>query len=506
METIQVEHFDDWRRKARQLLQDEVPGHSIQFVDDDGQGSLFQASMFQASLFVDNEAADDRPRNDHAVHAEPSSAAQSSQIRVSPAFLKMAEAVACHRDSQRWNLLYRVLWRLTHGEPQLLNITTDDDVLLLTRMEKQVSRDAHKMKAFVRFRKVDRDGEEYFIAWHKPDHRIVRRVAPFFSRRFKAMNWTILTPDESVVWDQRALTYGAGVERSEAPDSDQLEELWKTYYASIFNPARIKIKMMKSEMPVRHWPTLPESELIPDLIASAPERVKQMIDRHEGFSKTANQYLDQPEAKPQTLSDLQQLAIGCKACELYQGATQIVFGQGSPQARLVLVGEQPGDQEDLQGTPFVGPAGQILNQVLNEVGIQRDQVYLTNVVKHFKFKETSSPRGKRRLHQKPAAREIRCCRPWLETELEMIRPDVVVCLGATAAKALINPGFHLVRQRGQFIETPFCSNTLATYHPSAALRNPDQDRSGEIVSDMIRDLQLAWQICQTMEGDGPCQS
>ena len=138
-------------------------------------------------------------------------------------------------------------------------------------MQKAVTRDVHKMKAFVRFRRVESsDDSENYIAWHRPDHRIVRLAAPFFARRFKGMNWTILTPDESVTWDQNDLHYGPGVPASEAPDDDVLEELWKTYYASIFNPARVKVATMKREMPVRHWPTLPEAELIEELLQQAP--------------------------------------------------------------------------------------------------------------------------------------------------------------------------------------------------------------------------------------------
>ena len=216
-------------------------------------------------------------------------------------------------------------------EPYLLEISTDE-VLRLNKLGKEVRRDAPKMKAFVRFRKIERDGEECFIAWHRPDHRIVRKVAPFFSRRFKAMNWTILTPDESVIWDQKELHYGVGVPRSEAPQSDELETLWKTYYANIFNPARVKIKMMKAEMPVRFWTTLPEAEIIADLLMQAPARVEEMIARHEGFADTVHRYLDQATSI-NDLSDLAKLAAICQACDLYREATQIVLE--SARKRLV---------------------------------------------------------------------------------------------------------------------------------------------------------------------------
>jgi len=189
-------------------------------------------------------------------------------------------------------LLYRTLWRLTHGETHLLEITTDEEVYALTQMCKAVSRDVHKMKALVRFRKVIDDlGLENFIAWHRPDHRIVRLAAPFFSRRFKAMNWVILTPHESMTWDQNQLHFGPGVPVTEAPDSDVLEDLWRTYYASIINPARIKIARMKREMPVRHWATLPETKIIDELLREAPARVRTMIDSTTGFAETATAFM-----------------------------------------------------------------------------------------------------------------------------------------------------------------------------------------------------------------------
>ena len=358
-------------------------------------------------------------------------------------------------------------------------------------MEKEVRRDAHKMKAFVRFRKIIRDGEEYFIAWHRPDHRIVRKVAPFFSRRFKGMNWTILTPDESVVWDQESLQYGDGVPRSAAPDFDELEELWKTYYANIFNPARVKIKMMKSEMPVRHWATLPEAEIIADLLTAAPTRVEQMIARHEGFAETADVVINQlPPAT--SLSQLAEAAKSCTACDLYRDATQVVFGHGPTNASIVLVGEQPGDQEDLAGRPFVGPAGKILDEALIAAGIERELIYVTNIVKHFKHKPTETPRGKKRLHQRPNAREIRCCRPWFDAEWKLLTDaKSLICLGATAANAIISPEFRITKGRGRVVATDYCHQTIATWHPSAILRTPDADAKNQKMQQLINDLALA---------------
>ncbi len=197
-------------------------------------------------------------------------------LSVPKEFLGAAESVALHRDENRWTLLYRVLYRLTRGERSLLKIDVDDDVRQLRLMEKSVSRDMHKMKAFVRFRRVADSEPAQYVAWHRPDHRILKALAPWFAERFGNMYWSILTPDESAHWDTQHLTYGPGVPRSQAPEEDELEDLWRDYYAAVFNPARVKVKAMKAEMPVRHWATLPEAQIIPDLLVKADQRVLQM--------------------------------------------------------------------------------------------------------------------------------------------------------------------------------------------------------------------------------------
>jgi uracil-DNA glycosylase len=172
-----------------------------------------------------------------------------------------------------------------------------------------------------------------------------------------------------------------------------------------------------------------------------------------------------------TLPKLRAAAATCKACPLWKTGTQTVFGEGHHTAKVMLVGEQPGNDEDLQGRPFVGPAGKLLDQALVEAGIDRNEVYVTNVVKHFKWE----PKGKRRIHKKPNAREIAACRPWLEAELEVVQPEVLVCLGASAAQALLGRDFRVSQQRGQFIESPLAPHVMATVHPSSILRAPDDE-------------------------------
>jgi uracil-DNA glycosylase len=193
-----------------------------------------------------------------------------------------------------------------------------------------------------------------------------------------------------------------------------------------------------------------------------------------------------PELLPDrpTLDEVRDISKGCKACDLYKRGTQTVFGEGPPRADVMMVGEQPGDAEDIAGQPFVGPAGRLLDRALEEAGIDRSRVYVTNVVKHFKWE----PRGKRRIHAKPNAAEIGACRPWLETEIALVKPRVLVCLGATAAQALLGRGFKVTKQRGEFVPSPLAPLATATVHPSSILRAPDDESRRREMREFVADL------------------
>jgi DNA polymerase len=185
-------------------------------------------------------------------------------------------------------------------------------------------------------------------------------------------------------------------------------------------------------------------------------------------SKSAAEDLIPPRP---TLSSLKSAAAGCQACDLWKTGTQTVFGEGARRVKVMFIGEQPGNEEDLSGRPFVGPAGRLLDDALDTAGIDRKQTYVTNVVKHFKWE----PRGKRRIHKKPNSLEIAACRPWLEAEIALIKPDVIVALGATAAQALLGPQFRVTKQRGEFIPSTLAPYVMATVHPSSILRAPDDE-------------------------------
>jgi DNA polymerase len=244
-----------WRAAARALLAEGVPPERV---------AWRVAGEAQASLALLDAPA-------------PAEASPGAAARVPRRFLELAARVACHRDPARWHRLYVALWRLTRGEPHLLEVTTDPDVRALAEMAKAVDREVHKLHAFVRFRVVeDADGPRY-VAWFEPAHDVLALAAPLFVRRFASMRWAVVTPFASARWDGESLALGPGAPRP-AAEGDDAEALWKTYYAHVFNPARVKVAAMRAEMPLRYWRNLPEAALIPGLLREAPARVREMIE------------------------------------------------------------------------------------------------------------------------------------------------------------------------------------------------------------------------------------
>jgi probable DNA metabolism protein len=390
-----------------------------------------------------------------------------TEFRVPPAFLALARTVCLHSDAAKWTTLYRVLWRLTHGEARLLENPVDADGIALRHWEKEVRKDAYRMQQYIRFRETRLNDEPWFVAWYEPQHDSVALNATFFSDRFANMRWSILTPIRCMHWDGNEITLSPGLSCPTEVSRDDVESLWVTYYSNIFNPARVKVNAMKAQMPVRNWKNLPEAAAIAPLLARAPLRVQSMVDRSESARVRDDAYgLAQPPLTDDW-SELRQSAALCRACPLWRQATCVVFGEGPLDARVLLVGEQPGDSEDRAGKAFIGPAGQVLDRALAAAGIDRTTLYVTNAVKHFKW----TPRGKRRIHQTPNAREIAACRPWLEAELKRIQPSLIVALGATAAKSLLREDVRVTQERGKFLPSPQ-GKVLVTIHPSALLRLP----------------------------------
>jgi DNA polymerase len=445
--------FNGWRQAARALIGEGIAPENVAWVVGE-----------TATLLGENELG----------HCDSSDSAP--QFTVPRAFLALAQSAILHSEASRFALLYRLLWRLQH-ETGLMNVASDPDVTRARAMSQAVAREIHKTHAFVRFRTLTTHGEPVYVAWFEPTHHTLEAAAPFFVRRFASMKWSMLTPRVCAFWDGNELRFGLGANRADAPNDDALEALWRTYYASIFNPARLKTKTMQAHMPRKYWAHLPEAELIGELIVRAPEVTHALIEHGPTQPRLRAPPRSMVLAEPQsdTLEGVRRQALGCTACPLFANATQTVFGAGSVTASVMFIGEQPGDQEDLLGRPFVGPAGQLFDRALREAQIDRAQVYVTNAVKHFKFE----PRGKRRLHKTPAQREIEACRPWLEREIRMVRPRLIVALGATAANSLFNRPTPMQRNRGRLMPIADGAQALITVHPSYLLRVPAEQHPHE---------------------------
>jgi probable DNA metabolism protein len=409
--------------------------------------------------------------------AEAPRAPPAPAVRAPRRFVDLVDQAGRHRDPARFDLLYRALWRL-RGEPGLMEIASDPLVRRLDGMARAARRDRHKMTAFVRFREqADEEGPRY-LAWFEPEHFVEEWAAPFFVDRFAAMRFAILTPRVSILWARGELAFGPGARRADAPAADAFSGAWDAYYRAIFNPARLSPKAMLREMPKKYWRDLPETRQAPALIAGARARQEAMLAAPPqpppaGAARIVARFEASRTETPASdeLEALGRAARDCRRCPLGGCATQTVFGEGPREARAILVGEQPGDREDLAGRPFVGPAGGVLEAALRRVGLPREALYLTNAVKHFKHE----PRGKRRLHKTPNAGEIDVCRWWLERELALVAAPVVVAMGASALRGVAGPAFAgatLADLRGRTFDLGGRA-LIVTVHPSFLLRLPD---------------------------------
>ena len=435
--------FAGFRRACRQLWAEQVaPDHVSWHCADDAEGDLFETDPQAGPLA--------------AAAAEP-----VPPVNAPAAFLPLSESVVLHRDPDRFGLLYRLLWRF-QVEPGLRADPLDPDWLRADEMAQAVRRDMHRMKTCVRFRTIadETGGAPLHVAWFEPEHHIVEATAPFFARRFTAMCWAILTPERSVCWDGERLVLGPGARREQAPPADAGEKLWLTCYESIFNPARLKLGAMHKEMPKRRP-------------ATEPQPTPGGVETPGGDS-------------PRSLPALREALERCRECPIGEHATQAVPGEGPKHARLMFVGEQPGDQEDLQGRPFVGPAGMLLARALEQLGVPRDKVYITNAVKHFKFEW----RGQRRIHKTPAQQEAAACLHWLESEIELVDPGALVALGATAARQLMGTAVAVTRERGRWLERSDGRKVLIALHPSALLRMEPADKAAAYAA-WVADLRKA---------------
>lgn len=468
-----------WRERALRALAQGLSPAAVSW-DDLGDRSGEQAST-QLSLGMD--AAN--------VAASLGGSTGTLDVRISRELAALLRDAALHRSAQRWAFLYRVLWRWCHGDRAVAS-PADEDGARLYAMAKAVRRAQHDMIAYVRFqqRRPDMAGAEAlpeYLAWYEPDHDVLAYAAGHFARRMGSTTWWIGTPNGTATWDGKTIHYAAAPDDRAAfrAGADAVEPLWTAYYRNIFNPARLNEQALHQHMPVRFWKGLPEAALIPGMIAEARNGARRVgqaatIGGMRGKQVAVDAERAQPaRAMPTSLDQ-------CRNCELWRHATQAVPGRGPATARIMVVGEQPGDHEDLSGEPFIGPAGQVLDDALRHAGVARDSVYLTNAVKHFKW----FARGKRRMHKTPGQLEVDACAHWLDQELATVQPRVIVTLGATALGAVVR---EKVRLRDAMAAPLRLGDTwiVATWHPSYALRVDGPDARASVEADIRDALALA---------------
>ncbi len=502
-----VHTFAAWREAARELLLQGVPPEAVNWAAPDtdlfssapapgapahnaglpltGPAPLPESTLPQPPL---PPQAGGMPESPPPGSLQPSTppARPAQALQLPRSLMDMLQAAACYRAPDRWAFLYRVVWRWAQGD-HAVQSAADADGARLHAMVKAVHREEHDMHAYIRFRERPAElGPPRFVAWFEPRHDVLPQVAQHFVSRMGKVSWMIATPDASVLWDGATLHNCGPLVDSAADLVDTGEALWLTYYRSIFNPARVNAPLLYSHIPARFWKGLPEGALVPQLVSQAALGARrsgqaQAVARKPGATIPIAPDDAQPERQqPSTLED-------CRRCALWQHATQAVGGEGPKRAKIMLVGEQPGDQEDLAGHPFVGPAGVLLDKVCEAAGVDRGKLYVTNAVKHFKWE----PRGKRRLHKTPAQREIEACEYWLDKELAQVRPQVIVALGTTALKSVLGTSHvtlkeHMgqaLRHEGRWVVT--------VYHPSYVLRVPDAAAKKAAFAAMVEGMKMA---------------
>jgi DNA polymerase len=486
---VLVHSFDEWREAARDLLMHGVAPHAVSWISRHDGGDLF------AGMAPDADAADEADEADEAGEAchggDPIApvAMAPSLVRIPRQMMEMLQTAACYRAPNRWAFLYLVLWRWQQGEKDVLS-AADEDGARLHSMVKSVHREEHDMHAYIRFReRREEAGPPRFVAWFEPSHDVLPQVARHFASRMGRVTWMIATPQASVMWDGSTLHSTGPLMRGPEEIDDAGEALWLTYYRSIFNPARLNAELMHGHIPGRFWKNLPEGNIVPEMVSSAAAGARKVgqtssVGQRAGTVIPVTPEQAQPERQaPSTLDQ-------CRRCPLWEHATQAVAGEGPARAKIMLVGEQPGDQEDLAGQPFVGPAGQLLDRVMDQAALERRKVYLTNAVKHFKWE----PRGKRRLHKTPAQREVDACAYWLDGEIASVKPKVIVAMGSTALKAVTGNPHALLKD---VLGRPFVHDgrwVVVIYHPSFALRVPDQEAKAQAITVMVDGLREAQRL------------
>ncbi len=369
------------------------------------------------------------------------------------ALVELAAVAFQAREPERFGLLYSLVWRAHANE----TLPPDDpDLLLARRLALAVRADAHRMRTHLRFMPVPEAEGTRYLGWFAPAHFVLPANAQLIARRFPAPRWSIITPDSSAHWTGETLLFGAGLRHP--GDDETLLAWWEAHRDRVLDGATPGTSVPEAE-------ALDEVPRPPDLPALGPVVLPAVPDPALG----------------RAAKDI----WACRRCPLFEPATQPVFGEGPADAPVMFVGEQPGDQEDVIGRPFVGPAGQLMDRAMEEAGLDRRTVYVTNAVKHFKF----TPRGKRRIHQTPEVPEIRACGSWLDVERAQVRPRLLVAMGGTAARAVLGRPVSITRERGRPMRLEDGQDVFVTVHPSYLLRLPDAAAKAAAYAAFVSDMQ-----------------
>ena len=387
---------------------------------------------------------------------------EAGSFGVSRSLVALAALAIQARDPARFDLLYRLIWRATNGE-RVLELPDDDEFRRAQGLAFLVRAEAHRMRTQLRYLPLQEPGPTRYLGWYRPAHYVLEADAQLIARRFPDLTFSIVTPDGAAHWDGEALRFSAGTGRHAVRDDDALRQWWEAHRARLLRDARAGTAIPEAE-------ALDEAPRSPDRPALGPVVL--------------------PLEPDPPLQEAMHEAANCRRCHLFAPATQTVFGEGPAYARAVFVGEQPGDQEDVIGRPFVGPAGQIMDRAMEEAGVDRRTVYITNAVKHFKFE----PRGKRRIHKTPEAPEIQACRFWLDVELVRLQPKLVVAMGSTAARALLGRAVTITRERGRPLALPDGRAGFVTVHPSFLLRVPDEEAKAREYRAFVADLRKVQEL------------
>jgi DNA polymerase len=386
----------------------------------------------------------------------------SGSFSLPRSLVSLASVAIQAREPERFGLLYSLVWRAHAGE-KLLEDDGDPDVALARRLALSVRAEAHRMRTNIRFLPVGDPmgdpigdgGSTRYLGWYVPAHFVLEANAQLIARRFPDQVFSIITPDGAAHRDGSALLFGSGLKHIE--DDDALQAWWERHGRQLLEQAEPGTSIPEAEDLDEAPRPLDRPALGPVVLKLAPDPVLVRAGKD---------------------------AANCHRCPLYEPATQVVFGEGPAGATVLFVGEQPGDQEDVIGRPFVGPAGQLMDRALEEAGIDRRTVYVSNAVKHFKF----TLRGRRRLHQTPDVSEIQACNVWLTIEREHLRPRLMVLMGASAARAIMGRAVTISRERGRPMRMADGQTAFVTVHPSYLLRIPDAAAKAREYEAFVRDL------------------